>query len=58
MCSSSMEAFKWEREQECVHVLRWGEEGGKILVEGESEDNREGRQSYYSSVICYIAGMF
>lgn len=53
-----MEAFPWEREQECVHVLRWGKEGSKISVEGELEDNREGRQSHYSLVIYYTADTF
>lgn len=31
-----MEAFKQEREWECVHVLRLGGEGGKTSVEGDA----------------------
>lgn len=53
-----MEASKWEREQERVRVRRWGKEGAKISVEGEHKGNRDEKQSYYSSVVVYIASMF
>lgn len=51
----SMKVFKWQKEDECIHALKRGEEGGQNLVWG----NREGRQrSHYSSIFYYTAGTF
>lgn len=33
---SSMESFRWKREQKCTHVLRGGEGSGKNSGEGEA----------------------